>query len=111
MTAQEIENSGIYNASKFSITLNNGSIIILSEDLPTQRYFVFNRHENTLQAYTYFDTKGRHNKHITIAGKDIFRIQIQTTKEEGDKIHNNWQVFSYLALAIVVLFCLYQSCH
>ncbi len=111
MTASEIKRSGIDEASKFTVTLKDGNAITFWSDLPNQNFFTFNPTHNTLQSYIYFDAKGRHDNHITIKGDDIVSIKVLISKEEGQRIHNNWEVFSYLALAAIILIGLYKACH
>lgn len=114
MTAYEIEKSGIYNATKFTVTLKNGNVIEFwgeYSDGGFSQFFKFNADHNTLQSYYYFDSKGRHDKHITIKGEDILNIKVLINKEEGQRIHENWKIFSYLILGVLILIGLYKSCH
>lgn len=113
MTANEIEKSGIYNATKFVVTLKNGDVIKFRGDLAIQGYkfFEFSVEYNVLQAHQYIDAKGFRNQHIAIKGDDIVNIEILVTKEEAKKYHANSELYSRLILVILILIGLYMSCN
>lgn len=113
MTACEIEKSGIYNATKFAVTLKNGDVIQFRGDLAFQGYkfFEFSAEYNVLQAHQYIDVKGLRNQHIAIKGEDIVNIEVVITKEEAEKYNANSELYSRLILVILILIGLYMSCH
>jgi hypothetical protein len=111
MTPSEIESSGIYEATRFAVTLKNGSVVEFRGHHTNSgftREFQFNAHYNVLQAHTYYDAKGIHSQHIAIKGEDIVSIEILMSKDEGERINNKENFFVYLLLVLLIAIGLFM---
>lgn len=116
MTAYEIENSGIYNASSFSVTLKNGNTVRFGrfDELEGIIFFRYSSEHNILQSSHYYNEKGLHNEHIVIKGEDIIAIKILSNKEEAKQYNEKMNGFSIIVLGIILFIGViqaYQSCH